>query len=128
MDDRFVILPRPIAPPGGVSKNPSAGKNTSSSVPFGRVLDAQLQSDAVKFSKHAASRMESRGITLDAKEVGRLQEAVDKAGAKGAKDSLVFLGEKALVVSIKNKTVVTVVDKENLKGNVFTNIDSAVIA
>lgn len=128
MDDRFVILPRPIGPQGGVAKSPPAGKSKSSSVPFGRVLDAQLQSDAVKFSKHASSRMESRGITLDAGEVARLQEAVGKAGAKGAQDSLVLLGDKALVVSVKNNTVVTVVDKDNLKGNVFTNIDSAVIA
>jgi len=31
-------------------------------------------------------------------------------------------------VSVKNDTVVTVVDREQLKNNVFTNIDSAVIA
>ncbi|MCK4503424.1 MAG: flagellar protein, partial [Desulfuromonadales bacterium] len=31
-------------------------------------------------------------------------------------------------VSVKNDTVVTVVDREQLRNNVFTNIDSAVIA
>jgi flagellar operon protein len=33
----------------------------------------------------------------------------------------------ALVVSIKNRTVITAVDPGSLKDNVFTNIDSAVI-
>jgi hypothetical protein len=32
------------------------------------------------------------------------------------------------VVSVKNRTVITAIDGSNLKGNVFTNIDSAVIA
>jgi hypothetical protein len=31
------------------------------------------------------------------------------------------------VVSVKNRTVITVVDAAHMKENVFTNIDSAVI-
>jgi hypothetical protein len=31
------------------------------------------------------------------------------------------------VVSIKNNTVITAVDAQSMQGNVFTNIDSAVI-
>jgi flagellar operon protein len=38
------------------------------------------------------------------------------------------MDDLAMVVSVRNRTVVTVVDKEHLKQNVFTNIDSAVIA
>ena len=52
---------------------------------------------------------------------------VEKAQRKGARESLVLLDDVALVISIKNKTVITAVDKEKLKENVFTNIDSAVI-
>ena len=33
----------------------------------------------------------------------------------------------ALVVSVKNRTVITAVDRAQMKENVFTNIDSAVI-
>ena len=58
----------------------------------------------------------------------RLRSAVDKAAGKGSRDSLVLMDDLAMVVSITNRTVVTVVDRENLKQNVFTNIDSAVIA
>ena len=50
-----------------------------------------------------------------------------KAAAKGAKESLVMVDNVALVVSVKNRTVITAVDQANLKDNVFTNIDSAVI-
>jgi flagellar operon protein len=39
-----------------------------------------------------------------------------------------MLNDNALVVSVKNSQVVTVVDRDNLKDNVFTNIDSAIIA
>jgi flagellar operon protein len=57
-----------------------------------------------------------------------LQRAVSRAEEKGAKDSLVLLRDLAFIVSVKNRTVVTAVDGEHIKENVFTNIDSAVIA
>jgi len=52
---------------------------------------------------------------------------VSKAAAKGARESLILLDDKAFVVSVRNRTVITAVDGEHLKENVFTNIDSAVI-
>jgi flagellar operon protein len=53
---------------------------------------------------------------------------VDRAEEKGARDSLVLLRDMAFIVSVSNRTVVTAMDGERLKENVFTNIDSAVIA
>jgi flagellar operon protein len=52
---------------------------------------------------------------------------VEKARAKGVKDSLIVMGDLALIVNVPSKTVVTAVDGENLKENIFTNIDGAVI-
>ena len=58
----------------------------------------------------------------------RLGKAVEKAESKGAKETLVLLGnDSALIVNIKNKTVVTALDQSMMKENVFTNIDSTVI-
>ena len=128
MDERLLILPQPITPAGSSSAGKPAAKGRAPSVPFDQVLDAQLQSGPLKFSRHAALRMESRGIAFNAEDLTRLRHAVDQVGAKGGKDSLVMLGETALVVSVRNNTVVTVMDKDNLKGNVFTNIDSAIFA
>ena len=92
---------------------------------FSEVLKNQIQQ--VKFSNHATQRMNYRNIKLDAAQNLRLEEAVSKAADKGLKDSLILLDNNAFIVNIHNKTVVTVVDQTNLKDNVFTNIDGAVI-
>ena len=81
----------------------------------------------LKFSNHAVERMQSRGISYSPDEMTRLGEAVKKAAAKGSKDTLVLMDSSALIVSVKNNTVVTVMDKNALKENVFTNIDSTIV-
>ena len=43
-------------------------------------------------------------------------------------DVAVFLKDMAFIVNVKNRTVVTAIDNEHLKQNVFTNIDSAIVA
>jgi len=47
---------------------------------------------------------------------------------KGASKSLVLLDDLALVVSVRNRVVITALDEPNARSGVFTNIDSAVIA
>ena len=81
----------------------------------------------LKFSNHAIERMQSRGINYTSERLQKLDEAVKKAAAKGSKDTLVLMDDSAVIVSVKNNTIVTVMDKNNLKENVFTNIDSTVV-
>ncbi len=81
----------------------------------------------LKFSNHAIERMQSRGISFNKGDMDRLNEAVTRAAAKGSKDTLVLMNDSALIVSVKNKTVVTVMDQAALKENVFTNIDSTIV-
>ncbi len=83
--------------------------------------------DGVKFSNHAVDRMMSRGISFGKADIEKLNEAVSRAAQKGSKDTLVLMNDAALIVSVKNKTVVTVMDKAALKENVFTNIDSTIV-
>ncbi len=92
----------------------------------GQPFDAILQ-DRLKVSAHAQARLKSREIELNQQEWKRVLQGVDQASQKGAKESLVLIDDVALIVSVKNRTVITAVGKENLKENVFTNIDSAVI-
>ena len=80
----------------------------------------------MKISKHAAMRLEARNISLDALRLEKLRTAVDRAQAKGVKDSLVVMEDVALLVNIPNRTVITAVKQSELKENVFTNIDGAV--
>lgn len=91
------------------------------------MLDAKLPVQGVKFSQHAQDRLKARNITFSANELATLEGAVNSVAQKGGKESLVMMGDAALVVSVKNRTVVTAMDRSQMKGNVFTNIDSAII-
>ena len=114
----------------------SRGKANGTQSDFAEILKARqglapqptAAAPEVRFSAHAQTRLQSRQIPFGAAQQTRLQNAVQRAAGKGAKDTLVLLDNVALVVNVPNRTVITVADKENLKQNVFTNIDSAVIA
>ena len=89
---------------------------------------ASASTGAPQFSRHALARVQRRGIELDQGTLQRLAEGVGRAAGKGARDSLVLVDGTAFVVSVANNTVITAVGSEHMKDNVFTNIDSAVIA
>ena len=120
--------------------NPSRGNANLDSTAFKEQLQALQNSmpsvqsgaatrgpEALKFSNHAVDRMRLRGISFSPEQMAKIESAVGKAAAKGAKESLLLTDDAALIVSVKDKTVVTVMDKTSLKENVFTNIDSAVM-
>lgn len=93
---------------------------------FGEVL--VRRTSGLQFSGHALQRVERRGIDLSPQTLQRLQEGVDRATSKGARESVVLVDGTAFVVSVRNKTVITAVDHAHMRDHVFTNIDSAVIA
>jgi len=84
--------------------------------------------EELKFSAHASSRLKSRNIEVTPDIMGKLEKAVTEAGNKGARDSLILVKDLAFIVNIPNKTVITAMDGESIRDNVFTNIDSTVIA
>lgn len=110
LQNRGVVAPKPA------NSSPTAGTDFSA-----------ILSDRLKVSNHAKTRLESREIQLDAEKWERVLGGIEKAAQKGAKESLVMIDDIALVVSVRNRTVITAVDQQHLKENVFTNIDSAVI-
>lgn len=119
------IIPGPAPRPAGtpVQIPPTSGPS------FRSVLEQQQTSTAqpLKFSAHAMQRLQSRNIRLSGEDVDRMNAMAEKAAEKGAKQSLFMLRDLALVVSIKNRTVITAVDSDSMRENVFTNIDSAAI-
>lgn len=126
MANKIFFPPQPIQPikpqKNATNTKTTAANNTS----FAQVLDRQLNPE-LKFSNHAQERLRTRNIEFSATDMEKLNDAVAKAREKGARDSLVLMQDLALVVSVKNNTVITAVDGDSLKENVFTNIDSAVI-
>jgi flagellar operon protein len=93
---------------------------------FADVLKSKVE--GLKFSAHASTRIKSRNIDLTPEIMNKLETAVSDAATKGAKDSLVLMKDLAFIVNIPNRTVITAMDGESIKDNVFTNIDSTVIA
>lgn len=105
----------------------SSRENTKSAYEAEVSFDRLLNGAWLKLSQHAFKRMEQRGIELGEDQLQKISLAVDKAAAKGAKETLVLMKDTAFIVSVKNRTIVTAVNGTSLSEGVFTQIDSAVI-
>ncbi len=104
------------------------GSNGVSNIGFDEILKEAIQKEqAIKFSKHAQTRMRQRNIWLSQDQMDRIGQAIEKAREKGVRDSLVLMGDLAFIVNVPTKTIVTAVDGESIKENIFTNIDGAVV-
>ncbi len=100
--------------------------NQESSVSFLDVISKK--NEELKFSKHANDRLINRNINLSPEQINRLHNGKEMSGTKGIKNSLVLIDDYAFIVNVPNNTVITAMDKNETKNNVFTNIDGAVIA
>ncbi|GAB4302568.1 MAG: TIGR02530 family flagellar biosynthesis protein [Desulfuromonadia bacterium] len=121
-----ILFPQPIRPtPQRPGQQPASRGVSGSS--FSEILQQKRGGGQISFSKHAEARLHSRGIRLTDEEVGKLSGVVDILAQKGGKESLVMMGDSAFIVSVTNRTVVTALDRETMRGNVVTNIDSAAI-
>ncbi len=135
------LYPNVTSLPGqdGVSSSDRASKAKEGQPgEFDRILDKTLEgsSDRVdlnqirsplKFSAHASQRLKDRKIALDPATLSKVNDAVARAEAKGVEDTLILTTDAALIVNVKNRTVITALDRSSLSGNVFTNIDGAVV-
>jgi len=119
--------PNRVTPPAAPTSPPATPRPTGGLAPsFAEQLDRS--SGALQFSKHALERVQRRGIATGEPTMARLRHGVDLAAGKGARDAVVMVDDTAFVVSVRNRTVITAVDSAHMRDQVFTNIDSAVIA
>ena len=81
---------------------------------------------SVEFSKHAISRAQERGIEVTPDLMDQLAGSVIRAQAKGATNILAMDAEKAFIINVPNARVITAITQEEMKENIFTNIDGAV--
>ncbi len=95
---------------------------------FQRELDSRIKPSGLTFSRHAQKRLEMRGIMITPQGLERIEGAVDRAAEKGSRNALILAGAISLVVSVTNRTVVTVMNRESMEESLITNIDSAVFA
>ncbi len=124
MADPLRINPTQAIGPAKTNAAPKTGQPGGAS--FANALSQAQQ--GVRFSSHAQKRMEARDIQLGDDGLARLTQAVEQVAQKGGKESLVLMDDLAFIVNIKDRLVVTALDGESRKGNIFTQIDSVVIA
>jgi flagellar operon protein len=121
---------KPILPigKGMPTTKPAEKNNISNGTSFDTLFREELfKQSEVKFSKHAMERLQSRNINLSKEDMSKIGDAVNKAAEKGVKETLIIMGNSAFIANVKSKTIITAATGENLKDNVFTNIDGAVI-
>jgi len=126
------ILPKQNGPSLPSSANTGAAAPKAS---FGQILD-QVRSESnpsqpseagINFSKHAISRAEERGIELTPELLKTLAGSVEKAQEKGAKNILAFNATQAFIINVPYGRVITTMNQDEMKENIFTNIDGAVL-
>lgn len=108
----------------------TAVRNNESNSAFKELLNEKIKDKAennIVFSKHASERVIERNIDVSSHVTEKLNEAAEQAKEKGLKNVLVMIENQAFIVSTMNNKVITAVNSQDLKENIFTNIDGAVI-
>ena len=89
--------------------------------------NALQQESKLIVSKHANERLQQRGIHIDEAHWEQISDKVREARKKGVNESLVLLKEAALIISAKNNTVITAMDRDEARTQIFTNINGTII-
>ncbi|OAA89291.1 TIGR02530 family flagellar biosynthesis protein [Clostridium coskatii] len=102
--------------------------DSKSKISFKDTLTSEINKDSgFTISNHAAERLRSRNINLNENDMKNINSAINKAENKGCSESALLYKNSIFIISIKNRTVITALDKNSNSDNVFTNIDSLVI-
>ena len=115
------IGPIPSAQPS--IQNKKAVNNQSS---FQSILDSAKSKDAgFTVSKHAAKRLDEINFTEE--DMKQIEKGFEIAKDKNSKNTVMLYKDVAIIASVENKTLITAVEKDRAKDNIFTNVDSVVI-
>jgi flagellar operon protein len=115
----------PISPESR-EQSPAAKPPKSGPSEFEKILHQNVGSP-LSLSQHAETRIKSRSIPWDKDIEKRISGGIDAAEKKGSREALILADDIAVIANIKTRTVVTAMDRNQLKEKVFTNIDSAVL-
>jgi len=117
-----------VSPLGNTAASEALKRGNLPGTSFQSILNEQLSKNSpLQFSKHALERVDQRGIKLTDDLLSNLSNAVNRAREKGARDVVVIDTAQAFIVNVPNNMVITTITDREMRENVFTNIDSAVI-
>ena len=115
---------RPPVPTGGTVGTSRPG-GTTSNQSFADVLSRVAAGANLKFSAHAMSRIEERGVKLTSRDVETMGNVVSQMADKGTKEAYLFYGSDGFVVNVPNRTVITAISHDSTK--IITNVDGVAI-
>lgn len=96
--------------------------------PFSEHLTSAIAAnEKLIISKHAKERLEQRGITINGDKWATIESKVQEAKKMGVKEALVLLKDAALIISAKNQTVITAMDRTEAESQIFTNINGTIV-
>ncbi|WP_339261737.1 TIGR02530 family flagellar biosynthesis protein [Lysinibacillus sp. FSL K6-3209] len=121
--DKFSIHRVPLYPT--IRQKQPTPTNTQQS--FSAHLHEATNQQELKVSKHAHERIKERNIAITEQEWQVVSDKVFEAQSKGVKQPLVLMDQAALIVSAKNATVITAMDRTEAKQQLFTNIDGTIV-
>lgn len=100
--------------------------NTQDNKSFKDVLNkVRSKDEGFIVSKHAALRLNEINFTEE--DMKKIEKGFQIAKNKNSKNTVMLYKDVALIASVENKTIITAVEKERAKDNIFTNVDSVVI-
>ncbi|MEK6454069.1 TIGR02530 family flagellar biosynthesis protein [Caldifermentibacillus hisashii] len=115
-------------PPIGIQKLNTEDNRSTTNTKFADHLQAAIKNDTnLTISKHAKTRLEQRNIEISSEDWKKISEKVTEAKQMGVNESLVLLDHAALIVSAKNQTVITAMDRSETNSQIFTNINGTII-
>lgn len=91
------------------------------------LAEQKTNQNQLKVSKHASIRLHERNIHIDDGQWEKITNKIFEAKAKGVNDSLVLTSNAALIVSAKNATVITAMNRQEAQDQLFTNIDGTIV-
>ncbi len=100
-------------------------KQKTHNLDFQQILETEFRK--LKFSGHAKARLSSRNLEITPEEFQKLDKAMELSEQKGGRESLIIFPDKAFLVSVINRTVITVFPNNDMETKVITNIDSVVL-
>lgn len=110
-----------------VSSRPIPKRSESAPSFSSQFKEAIEREGPLKVSKHAQIRMQQRQIEISPAQWKQVEGKVREAKAKGIKEPLVILKNAALIVSAKNHTVITIMDRQEAGDQIFSNIDGTIL-
>lgn len=104
----------------------SSATVTNDETTFKQVLvDVKNKDEGFTVSKHAALRLNEINFTKE--DMKEIEKGFEIAKNKNSKNTVMLYKEVALIASVQNKTLITAIEKDRAKDNIFTNVDSVVI-